>query len=288
MTPDRLRELPAAIARVNCSGARHAVRWEGGDLIALDHDDPEGERALAALGGTSCTCLEVLGAWAAPEGEPRPPLCAQPRTAGSGTDRGSADWPVPLPGHDRPSQRRAGRWHRQMDGDGTVGQQRLRHGHRRPHKWSRQPIVHSRGGHRAPCRPRTRAHPPHGGHRHCPAPRRRVGSGRPAGPTGARGVALRTGVMCAAGMAGRPGSGRRARGGRVGRRRQPRGRRERPHPGETAPCLGYDRLGSRPDGGGRALLHKPARIGWTARHDDERRLEPRPTKAAPHRDPRGD
>ena len=64
MTPDRLRELPAAIARVNCSGARHAVRWEGGDLIALDHDDPEGERALAALGGTSCTCLEVLGAWA--------------------------------------------------------------------------------------------------------------------------------------------------------------------------------------------------------------------------------
>ena len=64
MTTERLRELPAAIARVNCSGERHAVRWEGGDLIALDHDDPEGERALAALGGTSCTCLAVLRAWA--------------------------------------------------------------------------------------------------------------------------------------------------------------------------------------------------------------------------------
>jgi hypothetical protein len=64
VTPDRLRELPAAVGRVNCSGGRHTVRWEGGDLIALDHDDPEGERALVALGGTSCTCLEVLGAWA--------------------------------------------------------------------------------------------------------------------------------------------------------------------------------------------------------------------------------
>ncbi len=63
MTPG-LRELPSALARVTCSGERHRIRWEGGDLVALDHDDPEGERALAALGGTSCACLDVLGAWA--------------------------------------------------------------------------------------------------------------------------------------------------------------------------------------------------------------------------------
>lgn len=64
MTPERLREFPSALARVSCSGERHTIRWERGDLVALDHDDPEGERALAALGATSCACLDVLGAWA--------------------------------------------------------------------------------------------------------------------------------------------------------------------------------------------------------------------------------
>jgi hypothetical protein len=63
MTPDLLKDLPAAFARVDCTGERHAIRWEAGSLQALDHGDPEGERALAALGGTSCTCLDVLAAW---------------------------------------------------------------------------------------------------------------------------------------------------------------------------------------------------------------------------------
>ncbi len=63
MTAEPLTELPAAVARVACSGGRHTIGWEAGKLVALDHDDPEGERALAALGGTSCTCLDVLGAW---------------------------------------------------------------------------------------------------------------------------------------------------------------------------------------------------------------------------------
>ena len=58
-----LSVLPGAVARVACSGETHAIRWDGGDLVALDHADPEGERALAALGGQSCTCLDVLGAW---------------------------------------------------------------------------------------------------------------------------------------------------------------------------------------------------------------------------------
>jgi hypothetical protein len=63
MTSDLLKDLPVAFARVDCSGERHAMRWDVGSLEALDHGDPEGERALAALGGTSCTCLDVLGAW---------------------------------------------------------------------------------------------------------------------------------------------------------------------------------------------------------------------------------
>ena len=65
-----LSQLPAAVARVGCSGETHAIRWEAGDLVALHHDDPEGERALAALGGQSCTCLDVLSAWTRQRGEP--------------------------------------------------------------------------------------------------------------------------------------------------------------------------------------------------------------------------
>jgi hypothetical protein len=63
MTPETLSELPPALARLDCSGAKHTIRWERGELIALDHDDPEGERALVALGGPSCRCLDVLGSW---------------------------------------------------------------------------------------------------------------------------------------------------------------------------------------------------------------------------------
>lgn len=63
MTAEALSELPTALARVDCSGERHTIRWKAGSLVALDHDDPEGERALAALGGTSCACVDVLGAW---------------------------------------------------------------------------------------------------------------------------------------------------------------------------------------------------------------------------------
>ena len=63
MTLESLSELPPALARLDCSGAKHTIRWQGGEFIALDHDDPEGERALVALGGASCRCLDVLGAW---------------------------------------------------------------------------------------------------------------------------------------------------------------------------------------------------------------------------------
>jgi hypothetical protein len=69
MTAPTLRQLPEATGRVACSGETHAIRWEAGDLVALDHADPEGERALAALGGQSCACLDLLGAWTRRRGD---------------------------------------------------------------------------------------------------------------------------------------------------------------------------------------------------------------------------
>ena len=53
------RRSPASTARARDTPSAGT----SGNLVALDHDDPEGERALAALGGTSCACLDVLGAW---------------------------------------------------------------------------------------------------------------------------------------------------------------------------------------------------------------------------------
>ncbi len=62
--------LPAQ-ATVACGEHTHRLRWEEGALQALDHDDPEAERSLAALGGEPCTCVEVLDAWARHERDPR-------------------------------------------------------------------------------------------------------------------------------------------------------------------------------------------------------------------------
>jgi hypothetical protein len=69
MTERALSQLQAAVARVACSDETHTIRWEAGNLVALDHADPEGERALAALGGQSCTCLDLLGAWTRRRGD---------------------------------------------------------------------------------------------------------------------------------------------------------------------------------------------------------------------------
>jgi hypothetical protein len=48
---------------IDCSGRKHLVRWQDGELVLLDHNDPEGERTLAALGGDACECVEILGSW---------------------------------------------------------------------------------------------------------------------------------------------------------------------------------------------------------------------------------
>jgi hypothetical protein len=56
--------LGVAETLVECGGAAHPLVWEDGILHAPAHEDAEGERALAALGGTRCECVDLLDAWA--------------------------------------------------------------------------------------------------------------------------------------------------------------------------------------------------------------------------------
>jgi hypothetical protein len=56
---------------VECSGERHAVRWQEGRLVAPMHPDVEGEETLAALAGERLPCLELLGLWAQHGDDPR-------------------------------------------------------------------------------------------------------------------------------------------------------------------------------------------------------------------------
>lgn len=63
--------LSPAQATVECGGHAHRLRWEAGELHSADHEDPEGERALAALGGQRCTCLDMLDAWERHRDDPR-------------------------------------------------------------------------------------------------------------------------------------------------------------------------------------------------------------------------
>jgi hypothetical protein len=56
--------MPPVEIPVDCAGEQHRLRWEAGELRALDHDDADGERALAALGGERNACIELLDAWA--------------------------------------------------------------------------------------------------------------------------------------------------------------------------------------------------------------------------------
>jgi hypothetical protein len=55
--------LAPAQTTVHCAGRHHEIRWDAGQLSALDHEDEEGERALAALGGQRRPCIDLLDAW---------------------------------------------------------------------------------------------------------------------------------------------------------------------------------------------------------------------------------
>ncbi len=63
MTEPWWRNHPGAETSIMCSGQLHTIRWHDGALVLLNHDDPEGERALTALGGDSCECVDIHGSW---------------------------------------------------------------------------------------------------------------------------------------------------------------------------------------------------------------------------------
>ncbi len=62
--------IPAAEVTVLCGQETHTVRWEAGELIAVDHGDPDGEATLAALAGETVPCLELLRAWSRRRDDP--------------------------------------------------------------------------------------------------------------------------------------------------------------------------------------------------------------------------
>ncbi len=55
--------VPAAQATLACGEATHRLIWADGTLTAPGHADPDGERALAALGGEPLACIAMLDAW---------------------------------------------------------------------------------------------------------------------------------------------------------------------------------------------------------------------------------
>jgi hypothetical protein len=52
-----------AEASLSCGSGQHGVRWAEGVVQALDHADAEGESVLAALGGGTTPCIDLLRAW---------------------------------------------------------------------------------------------------------------------------------------------------------------------------------------------------------------------------------
>jgi hypothetical protein len=98
--------LPAAQALIPCGEDEHRLRWQEGELHALEHQDPQAERTLAALGGQRCTCIDVLDAWARRIDDPRVLVLASRGTGDQlapGQDM-AAPRPPPPPMHSRPSR----------------------------------------------------------------------------------------------------------------------------------------------------------------------------------------
>jgi hypothetical protein len=62
--------IPPAEATVSCGGDTHTLRWEAGELIAVDHGGPDEEATLAALAGETYPCLELLRTWSRRRDDP--------------------------------------------------------------------------------------------------------------------------------------------------------------------------------------------------------------------------
>ncbi len=63
MSPSWYAAFAPAEAPLRCGEAEHRLRWVDGTLRAVDHADAEGELVLAALGGDTSPCLDVVRAW---------------------------------------------------------------------------------------------------------------------------------------------------------------------------------------------------------------------------------
>jgi hypothetical protein len=48
---------------IGCGNRQHRMRWADGTLQAVDHADAEGESVLAALGGSTTPCIDLVRAW---------------------------------------------------------------------------------------------------------------------------------------------------------------------------------------------------------------------------------
>jgi hypothetical protein len=58
------RGVPTVEAKLQVSeDATHRIAWRRGRFVLLDHPDPTGEMALAALGAELCPCFELREAW---------------------------------------------------------------------------------------------------------------------------------------------------------------------------------------------------------------------------------
>jgi hypothetical protein len=81
---------------VRCGEHLHRLRWEDGRLRAMDHQDADSERTLAALGAQSCPCLDVLDAWSRHTSD----LRVLTLTSRGATDPVAlqSDWSPPTPG----------------------------------------------------------------------------------------------------------------------------------------------------------------------------------------------
>lgn len=55
--------IPAAATTIECGGHTHTLRWEQGELTAVDHADPKAEATLAALAGGAIPCLDRVRVW---------------------------------------------------------------------------------------------------------------------------------------------------------------------------------------------------------------------------------
>jgi hypothetical protein len=55
--------IPAASTTIECGGHTHTLRWDQGELTAVDHEDLKAEATLAALAGETVPCLDRVRAW---------------------------------------------------------------------------------------------------------------------------------------------------------------------------------------------------------------------------------